>query len=635
MNKPTLVTGWFRRHGISYLDIVIAALERNSGLFCENWSLESGDTLIERADQYELAAKSGYDRSGAGKAIKSLKRVVMLIPEFSMSKTALSEARLHELVTKEKWKVVRDSVLLSLPGSNEQIDRRLVTLREKIKHDNAFPSLSWLEDKWSGSERLLWHVINEAPFEFQMEWYKKYSPVFLANQDLVEFVPLAASNLESPEEITKSIHSWLEREGRGERLLVNLYGTSTAVQFGWYYLAWRMPSLKDSVFVDCLDEKKYRQARFAPVTIRVVQKDPISAIGRDSIVVGWESGRRRIAQGLLDFYLRQDDNFSILLLGERGSGKSRAVEEAWNRTNRGGNLVRANCANFREPTHAQSELFGHVEGAFTGAKQEREGLLKRAQNGLLFLDEVHHLDYTTRSMLLSALQTDSKGNFRFRKLGGNECEVKFQPVFASNRSPEQLSDQEKGLEPDFLDRISQRILEWPNISEEEYESAWKIVWKKMDFKGTGLEDPINNSKFVDWLCKQKLPGNFRDFQRIAIMVADYQRAITGTKKERALVGTCTTLVDYLLKNFWTWSRGDTVKYTLQKDMMEPNIIATFVKVPFDPADQDVTEKNFLKECRKQFVLTMTEHFGTQKAAVDELRKRGSMMSVSTMSKWKR
>jgi len=97
----------------------------------------------------------------------------------------------------------------------------------------------------------------------------------------------------------------------------------------------------------------------------------------------------------------------LLLMGPTGAGKSRLARRIFelkkSRRAVSGNFVDVNCATLRGEG-AMSALFGHIKGAFTGAVQERAGLLRTANKGVLFLDEVGELGLDEQAMLLRALE---------------------------------------------------------------------------------------------------------------------------------------------------------------------------------------------------------------------------------------
>jgi transcriptional regulatory protein RtcR len=122
----------------------------------------------------------------------------------------------------------------------------------------------------------------------------------------------------------------------------------------------------------------------------------------------------------------------ILLLGPTGAGKSllarRIFELKKVRRQVGGPFVEVNCATIRGDA-AMSALFGHERGAFTGAAEKRSGLLRAANGGVLFLDEIGELGLDEQAMLLRALEEK-----RFLPLGSDrEVESDFQLIAGTNR----------------------------------------------------------------------------------------------------------------------------------------------------------------------------------------------------------
>ena len=97
-------------------------------------------------------------------------------------------------------------------------------------------------------------------------------------------------------------------------------------------------------------------------------------------------------------------NHSVLIFGESGTGKELVAREIHNRGARQqGAFVPVDCSAI-SPSLIESELFGHVRGAFTGAMQSRQGLLEAANGGTLFLDEIGEMPLEMQSKLLRATQ---------------------------------------------------------------------------------------------------------------------------------------------------------------------------------------------------------------------------------------
>ena len=152
----------------------------------------------------------------------------------------------------------------------------------------------------------------------------------------------------------------------------------------------------------------------------------------------------------------------LLLVGPTGAGKSflaRRVYELKRQKQRiGGRFVEVNCATLRGDA-AMSALFGHVRGAFTGAQSERIGLLRAADSGLLFLDEIGELGLDEQAMLLKAVEEK-----RFFPLGSDrESGSDFQLIAGTNRDLRR-SVGEGRFREDLLARINLWTFELPGLS---------------------------------------------------------------------------------------------------------------------------------------------------------------------------
>jgi anaerobic nitric oxide reductase transcription regulator len=147
--------------------------------------------------------------------------------------------------------------------------------------------------------------------------------------------------------------------------------------------------------IEALERSSERQGLIAHDLMRDVQ------LRQGTEMIGVSPGMQHLRQDV-DLVARSD--FSVLIMGETGVGKelvARAVHAGSSRRNEP--MLYVNCAALPESL-ADSELFGHVRGAFTGATADRPGKFEVASGGTLFLDEIGELPFSVQPKLLRALQ---------------------------------------------------------------------------------------------------------------------------------------------------------------------------------------------------------------------------------------
>ncbi len=206
--------------------------------------------------------------------------------------------------------------------------------------------------------------------------------------------------------------------------------------------------------------------------------------------------------------LAAKNNLPVLLSGETGTGKG-VVALAIHKLS-----LRASKQFVRyQPTFAtadlvNSDLFGHERGSYTGALEERRGLLAEASNGTLFLDEIEELPIETQIMLLGVLQDRS-----FRKLGSNKEEhADFRLIAATNQPISECLSNGK-IRADFYHRIAHIKIDLPALRLRRSDIPELATYFLTRFRE---KQQINISGFSDEalsrLQNYNWPGNVRELE---------------------------------------------------------------------------------------------------------------------------
>ena len=262
---------------------------------------------------------------------------------------------------------------------------------------------------------------------------------------------------------------------------------------------------------------------------------------------------------------------NVLITGENGTGKELVARELHRMSTRKKEVFIAVDMGALSETLFESELFGHVKGAFTDAKEDRAGKFEAAHGGTLFLDEIGNLSLKTQAKLLSVIQ-----NRVLNRVGSNKpIHVDIRLVCATNGNLDQMV--KEGLfREDLLYRINTIHIEVPALREREEDVLilGDFYLKKFASKYDKIGLRMNSSA-QEKLMEYNWPGNVRELQHTI---------------ERAVIlcdGNVLKPTDFLLHNKSTLSFGNS------------------------PVSLDEMEKLMIKNA-------LNTHEGNYSAAADEL-----------------
>jgi len=212
---------------------------------------------------------------------------------------------------------------------------------------------------------------------------------------------------------------------------------------------------------------------------------------------------------------------SILITGETGTGKelvARTIHKLSNPTNT--ELVICDCASIPENLF-ESELFGYKKGAFTGADRDKKGLFDKANNGIIFLDEIGEIPPPVQAKLLRVLDFH-----QFRPIGSNETKnINVKVIAATNRNLRECI-KNKTFREDLFYRINKVEIYMPSLKErpEDIPLLVRHFLKGINKKLTKNIKGVSRSVQKLFL-RYEWPGNARELENVL------ERASLMTKKE--------------------------------------------------------------------------------------------------------
>ena len=260
-----------------------------------------------------------------------------------------------------------------------------------------------------------------------------------------------------------------------------------------------------SMFMDVTDQvlMEQQKARLEPQDVYLL--DEIRTEQNFGDIIGGSSGLRKVMQQV---QLVAPTDATVLITGESGTGKELVARAIHDRSARSGRtLVTLNCAAVTESLF-ESEFFGHVKGAFTGALKDKPGRFELADGGTLFLDEIGEVPLAMQAKLLRVLQEQELeriGDTRTRK-------VNVRVIAATNRDLAKEIDEGRFRE-DLLYRLSVFPIEVPPLREHREDIAPLAAhFIKQSARRLNRPEPQISKTALDQLSCYDWPGNVRQLQ---------------------------------------------------------------------------------------------------------------------------
>lgn len=234
-------------------------------------------------------------------------------------------------------------------------------------------------------------------------------------------------------------------------------------------------------------------------------------------------GTSKEMQGVKKQIIKASSSLSdVLLVGETGVGKELIAEAIHlNSRRKAGPFLKLNCASVPENL-IESELFGYKKGAFTGATQDKEGLVEAADKGTLFLDEIADMPPSMQAKLLRFLEDGS-----FMRLGDTKERKSDVRVIASTNKDIREEIKKKRFREDLYYRIGVIIVKIPALRERREDIPELLNFYLGFFAKKEGKPPVRLSEeAVEFLKEHPWPGNIRELKNFTERIT----ALCNTKE---------------------------------------------------------------------------------------------------------
>ncbi|WP_070971488.1 sigma-54-dependent transcriptional regulator [Vibrio sonorensis] len=223
-------------------------------------------------------------------------------------------------------------------------------------------------------------------------------------------------------------------------------------------------------------------------------------------IIGGSDKTRQLKQLISQF---APSRAAVLIEGESGTGKELVARGIHDASLRNGPFVAINCGAIAAEL-LESELFGHISGAFTGAKKGREGLFRVASGGTLFLDEIGEMPLAMQASLLRVLEQRA-----IRPVGGEkEIQIDVRVVAATNRNLQE-EVKEGNFRADLYYRLNVLKIDVAPLNERKSDLIELVPhFTRILSKELGIEDPKWAHEDIQAMHDYDWPGNIRELKNL-------------------------------------------------------------------------------------------------------------------------
>ena len=275
-------------------------------------------------------------------------------------------------------------------------------------------------------------------------------------------------------------------------------------------------------------------------------------------------GRSRPMQEIIErAELVAQTKSTVLITGETGTGKELVARAIHNRSaQRDMPLIKVNCAAIPE-TLLESELFGHVRGAFTGAATSKKGKFALADGGSIFLDEIGTMSPTLQAKLLRVLQERE-----FEPLGSERTEkIDVRVIAATNRDLRQMVAESR-FQEDLFYRLNVIPIHLPPLRERRDDIPALVEhFLRKHAQRTGRRIDRIDDGIVQALQQYEWPGNVRELENTIERAVVLSSGTTITEQAISVLGAASSQVSGLpslrLRQNIEWVEKETIRRSLE------------------------------------------------------------------------